>query len=436
MFRYKLDNNIEKTIPEINLVVVKLNNSGFADLLSNNLELLNDLKYAKNKINQINSFLWEDLKKYTNPYELIYAFSNRNGWESNRSVADIKPLSRSFFKMIEMIYEFAPILLELDLEKLVSLHIAEGPGGFIEATRYLRSLFYSTIENDICFGITLIDNDTKCVPAWKQSGFFLRNNPNVIISTGADGTGNIYKPENIKYLTYEIKEKIDKINKTDKTDKTDETDKDFKNKKDDTQNQEYKFGYCNFITADGGFDYSIDYNYQEQASSKLLFSQILCSLSNQAKDGIFICKMFDMNLYISIEMIYILYMCYDEVILFKPYTSRIANSEKYLICRGFNGVSKDFLNNLYQVLEKWNKDTSLTINQLFDEIPTEFIKQVININKKIVYEQIKVINSIMNVYYNKLNLNEQWKKENFKKQYELSVEWCKKYKIPYKLLVS
>lgn len=37
----------------------------------------------------------------------------------------------------------------------------------------------------------------------------------------------------------------------------------------------------------------------------------------------------------------------------------------------------------------------------------------------------------MHIYHNKLNLDKEWKTENFKKQYGNAVEWCKKYNIPY-----
>ena len=42
-------------------------------------------------------------------YEYIYIFSNRNS--DQNSVANIKPLSRSFFKMIEMTHEFFPEII-------------------------------------------------------------------------------------------------------------------------------------------------------------------------------------------------------------------------------------------------------------------------------------------------------------------------------------
>lgn len=478
MYQYKIPEQFSN-IPNQDIIsslapeYIKLNKNGFADLLSCSLETTNQMKWAKDKIENIKEIIWEEIKKATNPYELIYAMPYV-------AVADIKPLSRSFFKMIEMINEFATGLMESNM--LVSLHIAEGPGGFIEATRYIRQLkgFHS---NDIAFGITLINKvdkvdissseKVKNIPAWKQSNTFLRNHPEVIISYGADGTGNIYNPDNINHLANEIQEKyickynththnISPTNTNTNTkiqpeksssnnmfakletatpdtipDTTPDTTSDKNMQSADTAKKPSAMlqGYANFITADGGFDYSIDYNYQEQASSKLIYSQIITALKCQVRGGIFICKIFDMNLFITVEIIYLVYQLYEEVIIYKPKTSRIANSEKYLVCIGFKGVQPDLLDRLLAILTEWNSVNlaSKTFNQLGIGliIPMEFIDELKRINKIIVSNQICIINNIMNIYHNKFNLDAKWKKENSKKQYENAIEWCRKYGIPH-----
>ena len=459
---------------------IHLNSRGFADLLSCCLETTNDIRWAKDKIEHIKEPVWEEIKKATNPYELIYA-------SPHITVASLKPLSRSFFKMIEMINEFVSGIIVSDV--LVSLHIAEGPGGFIEATRHIRKS--KRCNDDIAFGITLINkNDNgenvKHIPAWKQSNYFLRNHPEVIISYGADGTGNIYNPDNINHLYAEIQSQCSQkyinsptcvninnslkckiINTSEYTNNMfarletePETETDIEpqldagaNVLDDVSNandvsnasnarvnsdnkcreQKMQKGYTAFITADGGFDYSIDYNYQEQASSKLIFSQIITALKCQALGGIFICKIFDMNLFITVEMIYLLNLLYKEVVIYKPFTSRIANSEKYLICIGFKGVNNVLIDKLLFILAEWNKANlnNQTFNRLFTEIPINFIDELKRINKIIVSSQINVINDIMHIYHNKLNLDAEWKKENIKKQYTNAIEWCKKYNIPF-----
>ena len=47
------------------------------------------------------------------------------------------------------------------------------------------------------------------------------------------------------------------------------------------------------ITADGGFDFSLDFNNQEIIITKLLFAQMTYALLMQKQGGSFILKIFD-----------------------------------------------------------------------------------------------------------------------------------------------
>ena len=414
MYKYKINSSYDKIPLEIVIEKAPLNTNGFADILSINLEYTHKLNRAKNRITEVNSFIWEDVKKNTNPYEFIYAFNSKNKGNDYRSVANVKPLSRSFFKMIEMIYEFCPSILNKENNKVISTHLAEGPGGFIEAVRYIRK----GKNNDIAFGMTLVRTNTQYsnhnsthnqnqsqihIPGWKQSNHFLFNNPEVHIIYGVDGTGDLYKSENIYFLYNEMR----------------------KYGNENLQNAE-------LITADGGFDFSIDYNYQEQSSCKLIFSQILGALKCQRLGGIFICKFFDINSYFTVEMLYLLYTTYESVIIYKPYTSRIANSEKYIVCSNFKGIEPAFLTTLFDVLDKWNKYSGETINHMFKEIPLPFIENIKTINKEIIDCQVKSIHNAIDIIKNKKLSDKQWIESNIEKQIKNAKEWCKKYNIPYR----
>ena len=74
---------------------------------------------------------WDVTKKYTNPYEFIH--TNIPGHKF--SISKIKPISRAFFKLLE-IYNTHNILNSS--ESITTFHLAEGPGGFIEDTTFLR----------------------------------------------------------------------------------------------------------------------------------------------------------------------------------------------------------------------------------------------------------------------------------------------------------
>ena len=203
---------------------------------------------------EVSSDAWDNIKKYTNPYEFIHTLIPGN----KISISKLKPLSRSFYKMIELwkMFKFGeiknPHTLPLPLslpqttpypQSIKTFHIAEGPGGFIEATSYLRKN-----TDDIYYGMTLINDDPGC-PGWKKSNTFLENNPNVTIINGEDGTGDILKIANYKYCKDRFLNSMD------------------------------------IITADGGIDVSTDFNKQEKLVSKLIIAEIIYAVTMQKKGG-------------------------------------------------------------------------------------------------------------------------------------------------------
>ena len=62
------------------------------------------------------------------------------------------------------------------------------------------------------------------------------------------------------------------------------------------------------VTADGGFDYSTDYNKQELSSYKLIYSEIYIALNIQKDNGSFVLKVFDIFYHKTIQLIYLLYL--------------------------------------------------------------------------------------------------------------------------------
>ena len=164
---------------------------------------------------------------------------------------NVQSLERAFFKLIE-ICNSQDLFKDYDNEPIKSFHLAEGPGGFIEAMTHLR---YNS--KDMYYGMTLIDNKNDNVPGWKKSRQFLNENPNVIIETGVDRRGDIMNNENLMdcYARHN--------------------------------------GNVDFVTADGGFDFSIDFNKQENVSGKLILSQIAFAIAMLKPTKDFVIKFFD-----------------------------------------------------------------------------------------------------------------------------------------------
>ncbi len=332
---------------------------------------------------------WDKYKKYTNPYEYIHTVIPG----SKYSICKTKPLSRSYFKMIEICKSLK--LLDNLPEICKSYHLAEGPGGFIEAIANMR-------ENmrDQYFGITLVDDDDTSVPGWKKSQAFLKKHKNVIIETGTSKTGDLMDPENLKYM------------------------------------YQTHHNTCHLVTADGGFDFTTDFNHQELVSLKLILSQIAFAIACQKKGGSFFIKMFDTFTPGSIDMLYLLTMLYDQVYFCKPHTSRYANSEKYIICKGFRLTeTKPLVISLYHVLQSFADNTNSYLDRIFTfDIPYVTVNRIEEYNAIFGQQQIECISQTLGL----INGNNYDRIENMKKSHiQKCVSWCQKYKLPYnKMTVS
>ena len=371
-----MNNELPQTLLNYNNIVLICNNNANVNIKINKVlnDTLNELKI------EINFFgdQWDIYKKYTNPYEYIH--SNY----TNKSLCKLKPLSRSFYKMIEIIncYKLNKFF---DTKNINTFHLAEGPGGFIEALVYLRNN-----KNDKYYGMTLVNND-KNVPGWKKSTYFLNNNKNVFIEKGLDDTGNLLVQKNLEYCHLKYK------------------------------------GSMDLITGDGGFDFSIDFNKQEVLSLKLIYAQICYALIMQKYGGTFVLKIFDIFTEPTIDFLYLLCSLYKNVFIMKPETSRIANSEKYIICKNYK-INDD--KELYKTI----------INSYTNIINNDYIHRILNIKiPNYFLNKIEEINTLLGQYqmenisctFTLIKSNNTTKIENYKKNnLNKCIKWCTKHNLP------
>ena len=330
---------------------------------------------------------WDIYKRYTNPYEYIHTSVP----DKKRCVSKYKPLSRSYFKMIEITQYFRLLdrYYAKDIGSIRSFHLAEGPGGFIEALAHLRSN-----NQDEYIGMTMLNDQTDPnIPGWKKSTQFLKENTNVKIENGKDGTGNILSIENFDHCYHKYG------------------------------------GSMNVITGDGGFDFSIDFNSQEQNISQLLFGQIVYALIMQKHKGCFVLKIFDCFMKQTVDLLALLTSCYEKVYITKPQTSRYANSEKYIVCKNFQyrhnsqlyrhlRVSFDhMLNNSAKRIERY----------LVLPLTSVFLSKIEECNAIFGQQQIENIHSTLNMILDKRDNREYLIKSNVQK----CVAWCAKYNVAY-----
>ena len=376
----KKDNNELYLLPDIKLEFEKYEVNKITNLYE-----YNQLIEFKNKIDKLeDNKLWDNAKKLSNNYELIYLPNKKFKYDS---ISKYEPLSRAYFKLFEILVDFKLIENKKQL-KIASL--AEGPGGFIEATINYRKRF-TKLKDDIK-AITLYSSN-KDIPGWNKSKNFLKKNNNVNVSYGQDNTGDLYNINNILEYSKLFDHDAD------------------------------------FITADGGFDFSYNFNKQEQLSYRILFCEIVTALSIQKIGGSFICKFFDMYTEITQSLIYLLFSTYKEVYITKPNTSRAANSEKYIVCKGFLGINDNYLKKLYVLVNNLDYifKNNMFINKLFDYNFNIFKQNINSINTVFFTNQIQSIkNTLTLIKSNTLNIEFN---ENIKKQTILAFKWCKHYRV-------
>ena len=133
-------------------------------------------------------------------------------------------------------------------------------------------------------------SEAKNVPGWRKAAKFLTVNPQVEIHDGADGTGNILSRANQDAYVARVHEK-------------------------------YADG-VHLYTADGGFDFSSDYNAQEDSIFPLLLAEIILGLRVLCKGGALVVKCFDTTEHPTIDLLWLVTRAFREWGFVKPRTSR------------------------------------------------------------------------------------------------------------------
>ncbi len=285
-----------------------------------------DLVEIKNSISEAPSHIWEFAKKISNPYELVYTYKDEH---IPTSISVIKPLSRSYFKMVEML-TLTGFLTRLPGPGLRTAHVCEGPGGFIEAIYDLAPKKGHHIRQT--HAMTLRSTRSH-IPGWRRAQQFMNRHREIRIEYGPDNTGNILRRENRAAFIAESRS-------------------------------------VHIFTADGGFDFTNNYSAQESTIFPLLLASIHVGFSCLARDGLFILKVFDCFSTASKQLVAFMAAHFNKWTLYKPATSRPCNSEHYFIGTGFRSVTAESLRVLEDLIDYWLGHPDSIPERLFeDEIP-------------------------------------------------------------------
>lgn len=342
---------------------------------------------------------WEYYKKIVNPYELVYTQNKYVNFPP--SVCILRPLSRSYFKMIELleVFKFFNSISTTEYPRGIrTAHACEGPGGFVEALFDLAEKHKVKISQSTA--ITLRPSLPN-IPGWKRATSFLSRNKNIKIVYGVDKTGDILKLENQEFFIREVEDSV--------------------------------HNKVHIYTADGGLDFSDDYLHQENKIFPLLLASAKLGLGVLKKEGMMIMKFFDIQNRNTTQLIYFLQQFFKQWTLYKPAVSRPCNPEQYFVGIGFKGISNDIL----LKLDDWQKNPSLNI---FEKgMDSNFLNNILSIQNSLIEYQIQYlieIFGIINEIRYEYDLTGKTDKVSRKilnilnKNITKCVTWCREFHMP------
>uniref|UniRef100_A0A8D0HJH1 Cap-specific mRNA (nucleoside-2'-O-)-methyltransferase 1 n=1 Tax=Sphenodon punctatus TaxID=8508 RepID=A0A8D0HJH1_SPHPU len=294
-------------------------------------DLLHSVLQCKSVFDELEGEEMRRARTRSNPYEMI-----RGVFFLNRAAMKMGNIDFVFDYMFTSPKDShgKPLVKERDAELLYFADVCAGPGGFSEYVLWRRKWHAKG------FGMTLKGpNDFKLEDFYAASSELFEP---YYGEGGIDGDGDITRPENITAFRNFVLDNTDRKG-------------------------------VHFLMADGGFSVEGQENLQEVLSKQLLLCQLLTGLSVARTGGHLICKTFDLFTPFSVGLIYLLYCCFERVSLFKPVTSRPANSERYVICKGLKSGIDEVRDYLFMVNMKLNqlRNSDLDVNLV---VPLEVIK--------------------------------------------------------------
>lgn len=327
--------------------------------------------------------IWEYYKKIINPYELIYTQPKYK--ELPPSVCILNPLSRSYFKIIEIL-SITGFFEMHGKERLRSAHVCEGPGGFIEG-------FYDECEKRkltplSANAITLRPHQPN-VPGWKRASTFLQKYKSVHIHYGKDNTGNILNYENQNSFIESCTNKV------------------------------------LLFTGDGGFDFSTDYSLQEASIFPLLIASVRIGFECMRTGAFFILKFFDIHNKPTIDLLYFLSQHFKAWTLYKPATSRPCNPEHYFIGIDYKGC------NVLPLLQNWSSLICQGKNICSlgtGEKSSDFTQIVENNREKAVAMQINYLKQVFNLIEKADGTIDE--PSRLRLYQIMSYDWCRSFSVP------
>ncbi|ESO09477.1 hypothetical protein HELRODRAFT_150382, partial [Helobdella robusta] len=267
-------------------------------------EIKRFLNEAKNNLSTIDIKVWHCHTQEMHKGAKIVPFVKGN--------VKCELCTQAWCKFHEILCSF-PHLVKLECENFNSFHLCEAPGAFVASlNHYLVSRNYkgrwkwkaNTLnpmyeENDLYSMIDVDDFIQGTIENW---------------CFGLDDTGDITSVDNIEHFKRVCIE----------NDMND----------------------IHLVTCDGSIDCANNPGDQESIVYRLHLCEIISGISLLCVGGCMVLKTFTLFESTSVCFMYLLSVLFKQLSIHKPVTSKPGNSELYVICSDFLGISLDFLEKL------------------------------------------------------------------------------------------
>jgi len=339
-----------------------------SDILNSYYESINELHELKKEI--------RDKGKPTHkmPNQVTYATEDftrgLSKFISNRyNQLPAPTISNAFTKLWEVLETF-PSIINKNSKSFKVFHICEAPGQMILASQYFASKKRPNLDmknydwRSNSLNPYNAENKSKFVGKTFADDYkLIKNNPKKWL-WGADNTGDITKVKNIKWFRKYISEQwLSSSTSSTSSNKDDKID---------------------FICGDGGLSTDND----PFLLQKLDLAQAITVVACSSKGGSCCIKHFTpfirshKDTYNAsgffLGFLYLYYTAFEQVSLFKPYSSNPDSGEFYVVGINFLGISESQIENLYKVLDGFKLNHAIIDK---DQMPETFIIQINNFIK-------------------------------------------------------
>ena len=291
LFPIQKDRQLSYNIKNLKPVdITKYNNKMLTDI--------NKIIYSKYK------HLWDSkYKMLVNPYELL--LPNFKYSSDFKMIGKISPVSRAYFKAVDIIKEF-----NIQSGDGILATIADAPGGWAQSFNILfpkKKIITTSLKSGIKYNTSII------------------NNKKIVIDYLINKDGDLLNIKNIKHM----------INK-------------YRNK-------------CSIIGCDGALIYDDKYMDnpipKEYQHHRLFYMELIICLGLQKLGGSCFIKLYKCKTSVTKQLFALMNKYYKNISIYKPKSIRIGNTELMLVCNNFIGIDHDKLQQLLNYAD--------TINQIF-----------------------------------------------------------------------